>query len=332
MASLNFQQLFSVGDLEEIGRGGEGRVFKIRSMPGMVYKEFVEFPGHSPNRAALEKLIAVRGGMADEEKSWLSDRTTWPESIVLDGNKMKGFLMPLIGANFFKRYGVRANPKTVACEWNYLSMRAKYLGNRNIYSEIPAVEPRQVVSIILDLSKTIAILHKYEIVVGDVSGRNLLWTDTPALRALIIDCDSFRIEGGQGVSPPKQSPDWEDPDLASSLTSMRSDIYKLALASYRAIWAASTARPFAGVASLPPAPDGVPMELLTLIERSIRNSDRPTAEEWATDLQKSLLFDGRTTISMEVSNSKPSHTYLAPTASVRPIIRMKSTTDIDQGI
>jgi DNA-binding helix-hairpin-helix protein with protein kinase domain len=333
MTSLNFQQLFRAGDLEEIGRGGEGRVFKIRSMPGMVYKEFVEFPGHVPNRAALEELIAVRNNMTSDEKNWLSDRTTWPESIVLDGSKMKGFLMPLIGANFFKRYGVRANPKTVACEWNYLSMRNKYLGNRNIYSEIPRVEPSQAVSVVLDLAKTIAILHQYEVVVGDISGRNLLWTDTPALRAMIIDCDSFRMNNRPGVSPPKQSPDWEDPELSSSLTTMRSDIYKLALAAYRAVWAATTERPFNGNSALPAAPDGVPSELLTLIEQSVKSADRPTAAEWVTDLSKSMAFDGRLAISMNGSNSKPSQprSNVVSTKSARPIIKMKSSTDTESG-
>ena len=209
MSAIPYSQVARPGDLTEIGKGGEGRVFTVRSMPGMVYKEFVEFPGHTPNRSALEELMGSLQQMSPDERSWLSERTTWPQTLVIDGNKMRGFLMPLIGQQYFKKYGIRANPKNVACEWNYLSMRSKYEGNKNIYSEVPRVTPFGAFSAVVDLCKTMEILHRHNIVIGDMSGRNLLWTDAPTLRVMVIDCDSFHPEGKVGVSPPKQSPDWK---------------------------------------------------------------------------------------------------------------------------
>lgn len=326
MSVINFSQLARPGDLTEIGKGGEGRVYRIASMPGFVYKEFVDFPGHTPSRSALEELMVLLQQMTPAERSWLADRTTWPQTLVLDGNKMKGFLMPIIGQQYFRKYGIRANPKTVACEWNYLSMREKYAQNKNIYSEIPQVTPFGALSAVVDLAKTIAILHRYQIVVGDISGRNLLWTDTPSLRVMVIDCDSFHPEGKVGVSPPKQSPDWEDPALASPLTTMQSDIYKLGLAAFRGIWAATTDRPLAGNRPIPSVKDGVPEIVRSLIEKSVGSGPRPTAQEWVDNLSQAVAFAGRPAIAIDNSGkiSRPTQdrSDQIPRPD-RPIIQMR---------
>lgn len=326
MSAIAYSQVARPGELIEIGKGGEGRVFTIRSMPGMVYKEFVEFPGHTPSRSALEELMNLLQQMTPDERNWLADRTTWPQTLVIDGNKMKGFLMPLIGQQYFKKYGIRANPKTVACEWNYLSMREKYATNKNIYSEVPRVTPMGALAAVVDLCKTMAILHKYDIVIGDISGRNLLWTDSPTLRVMVIDCDSFHPEGKVGVSPPKQSPDWEDPALATPLTTMQSDIYKLGLAAYRAIWAATTDRPLAGNKPIPSVADGVPEVVRSLIERSVGTGSRPTAQEWVDSLKQAVAFSGRPAIAIDnsgkISRPAPDYSKEIPRAP-RPIIQMR---------
>jgi hypothetical protein len=328
MTAIPISQLARPGDLTEIGKGGEGRVYRIASMPGVVYKEFVDFPGHTPSRSALEELMGALQQMTPAEQTWLSDRTTWPRTLVLDGNKMKGFLMPIIGQQYFRKYGIRANPKTVACEWNYLSMREKYAQNKNIYSEVPRITPFGAFSAVVDLAKTIAILHKYQIVVGDISGRNLLWTDTPSLRVMVIDCDSFHPEGKVGVSPPKQSPDWEDPALTSALTTMHSDIYKLALAAFRGIWAATTDRPLAGNKAIPPVTDGVPEVVRSLIERSVGNGARPTAQEWVDHLSQAVAFAGRPAIAVD-NSGKISRPVVDRSGQIprpeRPIIPMRDS-------
>ena len=326
MSEISFAQIARPGDLTEIGKGGEGRVYTVKSIPGMVYKEFIDFPGHTPNRSALEELMVLLQKMTPDERTWLSDRTTWPQTLVVDGNKMKGFLMPLIGQQYFKKYGIRANPKKVACEWNYMSMRSKFESNKNIYSEVPRVTPFGALSAVADLSKTMAILHKYEIVIGDISGRNLLWTDVPTLRVMVIDCDSFHPEGKVGVSPPKQSPDWEDPALTSPLTTMQSDIYKLGLAAYRGIWAATTDRPLAGGKPIPSVTDGVPEVVRSLIERSVGNGPRPSAQEWVDSLKQAVAFSGRPAIAIDQSGkvSRPTHyrSTEIPRAA-RPVIQMR---------
>jgi hypothetical protein len=169
-------------------------------------------------------------------------------------------------------------------------------------------------------------LHKYEIVIGDISGRNLLWTDTPSLRVMVIDCDSFHPEGKVGVSPPKQSPDWEDPALKSPLTTMQSDIYKLGLAAYRGIWAATTDRPLAGNKPIPAVSDGVPEVVRSLIERSVGSGQRPTAQEWVDSLKQAVAFNGRPAIAIDQSGkiSRPATDRSSEIPrGKRPIIQMR---------
>ena len=276
--------------LTEIGKGGEGRIFASGTKRGVVFKEYMQSSRNPANRSALEELISLRASWSREEHAWLGERTVWPDKVVLNRGAFAGFTMPLISDQYFRRFGIRSSPRRVPCEWNYLSMRSKYRSNPNLVSEVPDVRVDQALQLVLDLAKTMSFLHRHGVVVGDVTGRNLLRTDTPSLRALIIDCDSFRIEGRKGVSPPKQSPDWDDPDLVGTETTQSSDIYKLALAAFRAVWGATTDRPQRG---LNPVPDGVPKELCSLIVESTAPASRPSAADWVQRLGTSVAWAAR---------------------------------------
>lgn len=316
--------------LTEIGKGGEGRIFASGAKRGVVFKEYMQSSRNPANRSALEELINLRGSWSREELSWLGERTVWPDKVVLNRGAFAGFTMPLISDHYFRRFGIRSSPRRVPCEWNYLSMRKKYQKNPNLVSDVPDMPTDKALHLVLDLAKTMSFLHRHGIVVGDVSGRNLLWTDTPSLRALIIDCDSFRIEGHKGVSPPKQSPDWEDPDLVGAETTQHSDIYKLALAAYRAVWGATTDRPRPGLA---PVPDGVPKELCALIEESTASTKRPTAADWVQRLGTSVAWAAQhgnrpvVTVAPNSGSTNPPPTSqvrpVHPNTTTRPIIPMK---------
>jgi DNA-binding helix-hairpin-helix protein with protein kinase domain len=268
------------GQLQELGRGGEGVVYSAANLGNRVYKEFFATSYSMSDQVALDRLIELQNQWTEEERVWLTQRTVWPETLVLDEGQLKGLIMPSIEKRYFRRHGIRQNQKTILCEWNYLSFRTKLLSNPKIVSEIPLVSTVDAIALVHDLAKTMKLLHKHGVIIGDVSGKNLLWTDSPNLQSMIIDCDSFKIVGSGDVAWPKQSPDWEDPYLNGKPTSQESDIYKLALAAYRSIWAAGTDRPQLPDFSLAPKPNGVNDELASLIERSLAETSRPTAEEW----------------------------------------------------
>lgn len=324
MNTVSYGQLVNSGQLEEIGRGGEGRVMTVGAMSGTVYKEYLEFQGHLPNRTALEELINLPQRMSASDRQWIAERTTWPHTVVEDGGRLKGFLMPVIGPQFFRVHGARAAPKRVACEWNYLSLRHRFRNQPNIVTEVPDVTPMDALGVVLDLARTMKVFHEHDVVLGDLSGRNLLWTDTPRLAVMVIDCDSFRYEDRPGVAPSKQSPDWEDPALTSPLTTRESDKYKLALAAYRAVWSAGTERPDPSIARIPPPPDGVPAVLGDLVERGLRASNRPEPGEWVKALENAVRFAGRPVITLKDPADVPMRPERVTGPIVRPTIQMKT--------
>jgi hypothetical protein len=324
---IEFRTLASSGQMVELGRGGEGAVFKVPNLGDKVYKEFLAASYTSPDHSALTRLIDLQNQWTPEEKVWLTNRTVWPETIVLDNGNLKGFVMPGIQRRYFRKHGIRLNPKTVLCEWNYLSLRTKFHNNPNIVTEVPRVTPPDALALVHDFAKTMKILHKYGVIIGDISGKNLLWTDTPSFQVMVIDCDSFRIMGQGGVASPKQSPDWDDPHLNGKPTSQESDIYKLAIAAFRAIWASGTDRPSAPSYVVPAAPQGVPDEVRGLIARSLQPTGRPTAEEWEKVLALPAMFRGRPAVKMGTSSgsrpSQPNPNHGTPMGTPRPTVNMK---------
>ena len=269
--------------LVEIGQGGEGRVFEFASDPSTVYKEFFFSSKNPPNATALNGLINLRSAWTEDERSWIEERTVWPRTAVLDGGRLRGYVMKRIPEAYFRRYGVRVKPKTVICHWDFLSMREHYRYNPNLVSEVPYPTTEQVSNLIVDLAKTIEILHRHEVIVGDISGRNLIWTDHPAWRVMLIDCDGFRVRGSGSVNHAKQTPDWEDPALGQNLTNQQSDIYKLGIAAFRAVFAATTDHPPAHLGDAP-TPEGAPLRLNSLIHRSTSSASRPSVVEWVEEL------------------------------------------------
>ena len=331
MTTLEFSQLTKSGGLVEIGRGGEGLVYSVATMPGMVFKEFKQFPGHQPNRKALEDMIVIIDKMSAEEQQWLGSRTTWPKQIVIRGNKMCGFVMPVIAPEYFRKHGARIAPKTITCEWNYLSMREKFKNNQNIHSDVPQLSPMEALRLVNDFARTMEVLHRYNIVIGDISGRNLLWTDRPGFQVLVIDVDSFHFEGQTGVSSPKQSPDWDDPFLGANnnFTTIQSDLYKLALATYRAVWSATTDRPDPSQHPVLACPKGIPEIIKDLVNRGLGPQDRrPTASEWVSAITDIVRFNGRPVLAMDNSGqlARPTRDSLSDQVSPRPIIQMKPNT------
>ena len=324
---IEFRTLAASGQMVELGRGGEGAVFKVPNLGDKVYKEFLAASYTSPDHSALTRLIDLQSQWTPDEKTWLINRTVWPETMVLDNGVLKGFVMPGIQRRFFRKHGIRSNPRTVLCEWNYLSLRTRFHNNPNIVTEVPRVSPPDAHALVHDFAKTMKILHKHGVIIGDISGKNLLWTDTPSFQVMVIDCDSFRILGEGGVASPKQSPDWDDPHLNGKATSQESDVYKLAVAAFRAIWASGTDRPLAPNYVVPAAPPGIPNEIRELITRSLQPNDRPTADEWEKALAMPAMFRGRPAVKMGTTTglrpSTPNSSAGTPMGTPRPTLIMK---------
>jgi len=309
--------------LNEIGQGGEGRVFEFIDHPETIYKEFHFSRQHPPNLHALKQLVALPESCSEPERAYIESRTVWPRTVVTDHGRARGYLMRRIPDRFFRQHGLKKRPMNILCAWDYLSMRNSYISNPRLCSEIPQPSAVQITDLIVDLANTVSLLHRHGVVIGDISGRNLAWTDQPTWHVLLIDCDSFRVRGSGSVNYPKQTPDWEDPAVQNSRTNQQSDIYKLGIAAYRAVWAATVQQPPNDLASRPP-PQGVPAALPSLVARSTGARGRPSAAEWVQGLTGPSTPEPAPTAP---SRNKPAtRKQLATEEPKRPTIQMRSTT------
>ncbi len=289
------------GVLTEIGKGGEGTVFDIAGRPGVVYKEYLPRTGLVLNRAALERLIARTADFTDHERQRIISRTAWPTDLVVDGARITGYVMPRIPETYWRTHGASHDPRRVPCDLNYLTYRAQWQTSKDLVSDVPRLDVPDILRLLADLSETMALLHRYGLVMGDVSGRNLLWTDRPALSVFVIDCDAFRPEGEEAVNPPKESPDWGDPAVKNGRTDRASDVYKLGLAAYRSLGARASRFP-----PMSPEPiEGVPDAVIDLIWRSIALDGRPSAAEWATTTRQLLQFGNRPVVAVNAPRPSP---------------------------
>ena len=309
--------------LEQINQGGEGRIFEFVNDQATIYKEFFFSSRHSPNLRALQQLISVTESCSEQEREYIESRTVWPKVAVTDRGRLRGYIMKRVPAQFFRLYGLRNRPRKVLCDWNYLSMRDRYENNPRLVSEIPKPNAAQTSALIADLARTVQELHRHDVIVGDMSGQNLVWTDQPSWHVMLIDCDSFRVRGSAGVNYPKETPDWEDPVVQQGRTNQQSDIYKLGVAAYRAVWAATTHLPPSDLANRPP-PVGVPAVLPSLIARSTGTGERPSATEW---VQRLAEPSAAVPAPVAPSRIQPA-TRTEPTSPVpsRPTIQMRPRT------
>lgn len=310
---------------QRLGGGGQGEVYALDQAPDVVYKSF-KSGGERANWAALEQLIDTRVALDGDDADWVQPRTVWPHTSVHGGGgDLVGLLMPRIPDDYFHLYGIRSAPKLVPREWNYLSMRQSYLSNPNLeIGTLHLVETHQLIALVADLAGTIDVLHRNDIVVGDISGRNLLWRLEPAPQTMIIDCDSFRLCRAPAVFQPKQTPDWDDPYLASDETDQSSDIYKLGLAAFRAVWSAGTDRPPQGLVGLP-LPDGSPppRPLVDLITQSCGPTNRPSAADWVAILKTMIMFGGRPSVPMRPVTQRRLPSVPQPAQRARPVLRIR---------
>jgi len=276
--------LKSLGNLSPLGGGNEAQVSRIQSRSGIavkIYKPNVINELHLPS---LEALLDTIEGLDTHTRAKISERAALPIELVTDNGKWIGFTMPLLTDTFFAMHGVRAMPRRVELDWNRLTMSHRWVSNPNIFSEIPIPTERQQLEIALSLSKTVSMLHSAGIIIGDVSGRNLLWALQPTPLAYFLDTDSFRIQRMPGTTTPKETDGWRDPELKGQPTNFSSDLYKLALAISRIFFSSDFGA--ASVNKPPTSMTNASQQIFDHAKFAISSSQRPDAESWAQLLSR----------------------------------------------
>ncbi len=283
---------------EEIGIGGEGRVFAVQGKAHLAAKLYHK--GALPEDSAMKLRAMVEIG-ADQ----LAPIYAWPHDLLLDSRNraVRGVLMPRItdARELHELYGTTNRARHYPqAQWGHLVLAA-----RNTAAAFSA-------------------MHGRGVIVGDVNQGNLLVDQE--MRVRFIDCDSFQIQmRNRTFRCPVGTPHFTPPELQSLKLSEVSrtkdhDRFGMAILIFHLLFVGR--HPFAGryngpgdmtiekaiaerrfafskhqeetLVNPPPASlelKDLPPTLGVLFERAFRKlegEERPTPEQWAAELENLL--------------------------------------------
>ena len=147
---------------DEIAAGGEGKVYSINDTEVCkIYKK------DKLLESSVQKLKLMTSNKVEVKG------VCWPKSIVYNtNNEPVGYLMN----------------KAEGIELSRSVFQPKLLGIR-----FPNWDRKSLVKVCIKILDKIIELHQYNIIVGDINGRNIMVTES--LDVYFVDADSFQIEG-----------------------------------------------------------------------------------------------------------------------------------------
>ncbi|MEV6527259.1 hypothetical protein AB0M43_35550 [Longispora sp. NPDC051575] len=208
-----------LGPLEQLGKGGTAVVYRVDSpIPGfteVAYKEYKQVTRAHAGPSLLPGLLALvrfREDLADRHRRRWDERIVWPLRVVVNEHgAATGVLMPLIENRFFHLFSRRAGaPCLKPREVETLFGSAEDMGKVGL----PRFDIATRSAVVAEIATTYAMMHRADVVVGDISGRNITY-DTHGGRpmALVVDADSTRVRGTRSVfSSQPHTPHWEPPE------------------------------------------------------------------------------------------------------------------------
>ncbi len=263
-----------------IGQGGQGKVYGVARYltrpvdTPLVYKEYNPQVLPTVVEPALDAFVAYLDDLNDDDAQGLLTMAAWPCAVVerSPSGPAAGFLMPQLPDAFFTTINVAGGPRRVPGEFQHLLNSQDVLDRRGI-----KITDRERHLLLAQVAHSLVLLHRSDIVVGDISAKNLLFSLTPNPRVYFLDCDAMRI-AGRSVTPQRETPNWRIVDVfpGEELATRATDAYKLGLLALRL---------FAGSqdACTPSAmPDRLPQSIRTLIMRALTHSPamRPAPAAW----------------------------------------------------
>lgn len=219
----------ALGPLVRIAGGGQGLVYRLRDTPdGPVYKEYLPRVVDDLDVDALRAFVRYTEELDAADRAALLERVAWPEAVVRRDGVVRGFLMRQVPREF------RVDLTFGGAASNELAT-AQFLLNPPGYLEKVglAVSQRFRVEFLADTAEALALLHRLDIAVGDLSPNNLLFSQTTRPRCFFVDSDSMRL-GEHSVLPQGETPDWRVGDVGEEeLGTSASDVYKFGLLAVR---------------------------------------------------------------------------------------------------
>ncbi|MER7766395.1 hypothetical protein [Kitasatospora sp. NPDC096140] len=209
---------------DKLGQGGQGTVWalpdrKINGEWPVAYKEYSAACRNELDGPALDAMVEFVPGLPTETGLWLCERLAWPAAVVSDGHGRCGILMRLVPDSFFIT-SPQAGRNLAG--FQFLLNDEGYLRRVGI-----SISDEQRLQLLLDLSRTLAGLHRLGVVVGDLSPKNVLFRLGTEPSCFLIDCDAMRVDGRDALDQ-RETPDWSLPE-GEPLATGRGDSYKFGL-------------------------------------------------------------------------------------------------------
>jgi hypothetical protein len=293
----------SLGTLTKLGGGGQGDVYhapkaRINFAASVAFKEYKPAWRRSVDFGALEAMATFLGGRSFDEGSEIVARVAWPTKVVTDAGAPVGFLMPEVADEF--RISVRlpsGKQDRPLAGLQLLLNSDDFLHRRGI-----AITERDRYLLLAEIAESLALLHRYDIAVGDLSPKNVLFSLTPSSRCFFVDADAMRM-AGRSALPQAETPDWEISTVSSEeLATAATDRYKLGLLVLRLLAGDQSTRDPSAL------PGSVPSTVRGLIVGALvaSSASRPAAADWLAPLRAAA------------SGAKTTVTAQSPVASTRP--------------
>jgi hypothetical protein len=308
-------QLSDLGVLEEIADGGQGRVYRLPGRPGHLLKRYHRHVLGDFNVVELRRLTARPAIMQPADRHFVAEAAAWPLASVLDGGRCVGFLMREAPDRFSAAIGRHGR----LLEVQFLLHPVKPMWRA---LTLPSVDQRRELAACY--VRFFQVLHRYDVIVGDVSMRNFLWTLRGGPGIFALDCDGYRLNGHHPAIPQPQTPDWEDQAMTAGRATLDSDRYKLALLVIRILLADPYVTPQTVVEQerLRGRLGGV---LTQLVLRAAAASGRPHPDHWLRALAGRPTVDLPTQPSgtaQRSSGAPASGEAASPSSTERPTVRL----------
>ncbi|GAA1507263.1 hypothetical protein GCM10009827_021750 [Dactylosporangium maewongense] len=202
-----------LADLEPVGLlgdGGQGVVTQVRvpgAFPGpMAFKRYEPGVLRELEHDVLADMIAHPGHAGPGFRALLETQLAWPVALVRDEHDtVCGFLMPQAPEVFWGNLHLPNSAGTLTpVRLDYLLNPPEYTNRINLLTS-----PSLRLNLLLDAARMLLALHADDVVVGDLSPRNFLFT-TFHWRCFLLDCDAMTVRGRSPL-PPVETPDWQLP-------------------------------------------------------------------------------------------------------------------------
>lgn len=239
---IKLDDLTSGGNGAPVARGGRGVIYSARPkkmlspeivLNGRYLLKCPKMSGASVSGEAIASHLDQINRRLKNEYSFFKSRLALPLAVVENKGQFLGYLMPEFtqGCYFKKTYSDGEVKDSLRELKVFLNKRSE----RDLFG-VPNLEAAQRLAIVVDMLETLAKLHENGLVVGDLSGSNLVVQDKSARksnqRVIFLDVDSFSYPGGAHPLGSESTIHWRSPEELTNpgaAPTRESDVYKAGL-------------------------------------------------------------------------------------------------------